>query len=311
MTGTAAPRPLVLLLALLALLLVAGVVPRVSASGRLQAAPAYLPPSIDNRVELPPLGTSVAMDDFSGRPTVDVWINGRGPFPFVVGTGATVTAIGQDLVNELGLEPGSDQLAPGLLSIDELRVGDAVSHAVPVGPTVVVVSQDDNPARGVLSPASFPGVLFVLDYPAGRLRLIPGALRPPDGHRVFEYSVEEPVPTVTVDVAGDPYDVQVDSAAPGGLTLPSHDAVDLPLADQPVEIGRVVDLLGEFPVTVATLNGIVSIGDFPLEIHSVIFSDVRPASGAGNGSIGARILETFVVTLDVRNHRIRFDRPAA
>ena len=68
-------------------------------------------------------------------------------------------------------------------------------------------------------------------------------------------------------------------------------------------------MFGDFPVSVATLNGIVGIGDFPLEIHSIIFSDLRPVLGAGRGSIGARILETFVLTLDVKNHRLRFDCP--
>jgi hypothetical protein len=35
----------------------------------------------------------------------------------------------------------------------------------------------------------------------------------------------------------------------------------------------------------------------------------RPVSGAGRGSIGSRILEGFVLTLDVKNHRLSFDRP--
>ena len=220
-----------------------------------------------------------------------------------------MTAITQDLVNELGLAPDSDQLASGPLLAEELRVGDAVAHGLILGRTILVAGQGDTPIRGVLSPTSFPGVLFVLDYPAGRLRLLSGALRPPDGRRVFEYPADEVAPTVAVDVAGHAFDVQVDSNAPGGLTLPTRDTADLPLADQPIEIGRVVDGLGEFPVLVATLNGIVSIGDFPLEIHSIIFSDARPVSGAGRGSIGSRILEGFVLTLDVKNHRLSFDRP--
>ncbi|HEY6356916.1 MAG TPA: aspartyl protease family protein [Vicinamibacterales bacterium] len=291
--------------AVLAVLALAGMGLRVSAFGRPQASLA----SLADRVELPSLGTVVPMDDLSGRPVVGVWINGRGPFPFIVGTGAPVTAITQDLVNDLGLTPDSDELASGPFLADELRVGEAVAHAVPLGRTVVVSGQGDTPVRGVLSPASFPGVLFALDYLGGRLRLLSGALQPPDGHRVFEYPPEETVPTVSVDVAGHAFDVQVDSNAPGGLTLPTRDAADLPLADQPIEIGRVVEVFGDFPVSVATLNGIVGIGDFPLEIHSIIFSDLRPVLGAGRGSIGARILETFVLTLDVKNHRLRFDRP--
>jgi hypothetical protein len=278
---------------------------RVSAFGRPQTSLAALA----DRVDLPSLGTTVTMDDLSGRPVVSVWINGRGPFPFIVGTAAPVTAITEDLANELGLAPDSDQLASGPFLAEEVRVGEAVAHSVFLGRTIVVAGEGDAPVRGVLSPTSFPGVLFVLDYPAGRLRLLAGALLPPDGHHIFEYPVDEAAPTVSVDVAGHAFEVQVDSNAPGGLTLPTRDAADLPLADQPIEIGRVVDALGEFPVLVATLNGIVGIGDSPLEIHSIIFSDARPVSGAGRGRIGSRILEGFVLTLDVRNHRLSFDRP--
>jgi hypothetical protein len=292
--------------AVITVLALVGVFGRVSAFGRPQVPQALLA----DRVELPSFGTTVAMDDLSGRPVVGVWINGRGPFPFIVSTGSPVTAITQDLVNELGLAPDSDQLAPGPLLAEELRIGDAVVHSVFLSRTIAAAGPGDTPVRGVLSPTSFPGVLFILDYPAGRVRLLSGALRPPDGRRVFEYPADEVAPTVPVDVAGQAFDVQVDSNAPGGLALPTRDAADLPLADQPIEIGRVADGLGEFAVLVATLNGIVSIGDFPLEIHSIIFSDARPVSGAGRGSIGSRILEGFVVTLDVRNHRLSFDRPA-
>ncbi len=34
------------------------------------------------------------MLDLGGRPMVEVKINGKGPFPFILGTGATHTAIG-------------------------------------------------------------------------------------------------------------------------------------------------------------------------------------------------------------------------
>jgi hypothetical protein len=292
--------------AVITVLALVGSLGRVSGAGRPQA---LLAPLADHQVELPPVGTAVAMDDVSGRPVVGVWINGRGPFPFIVGTGAPATAITQDLVNELGLAPDSDQFASGPLLAEELRIGDAVVHNVLLSRTVAAAGRGDTPVRGVVSPTSFPGVLFRLDYPAGRLKLVSGALRPPDGRRVFEYPADEVAPTVSVDVAGHAFDVQVDSNAPGGLALPTRDAADLPLADQPIEIGRVTDGLGEFSVLVATLNGIVSIGDFPLEIHSIIFSDARLVSGAGRGSIGSRILEGFVLTLDVRNHRLSFDRP--
>lgn len=264
--------------------------------------------ALADRVEVPSDGTIVPMDDLSGRPLVSVWINGRGPYLFVVGTSAPMTALTQDLINELGLTPDTDQLGSGPITIDELRVGDAVVRAVPVGRAVLETSPDEPGVRGILSAASFPGVLLALDYSGAKLRLQPGALPAADGRRVFQFPADEAAPTVPVDIGGRLFDVLVDSNAPGGLTLPTRDAGDLPLADDPVEIGRVVDLVGSLPVSVATVNGIVTIGDLPLDIHSVVFCDVRSALGTTAGSVGARVLEGFVVTLDAKNHRIRLDR---
>jgi len=277
---------------------------------RLSASGTTVPQvSLSDRVEAPAFGTSVVMDDQSGLPIVDVWINGRGPYPFVVGTAATVTSVTQDLANELDLTQADDRTAAPFV-VDELRVGGATSRHVPIGKTVVVAGQGDKAARGILSPASFPGLLFVLDYPGEKLKLLPGALPAPDGQRMFEYGPEDPVPTIPVDIAGRAVDVQVDSNAPGGLTLPPRAAAELPLAEAPVEIGRVTDVLGDLPVSVATLNGIVGVGEWPLDIHSIIFCELRATAFIANGSIGARVLEGFIVTIDVKNHRVRFDRPA-
>jgi hypothetical protein len=277
-----------------------------SASGRRQTPLTLGTPQVSS----PTTGTTVDMDDLSGRPMVDVWLNGQGPFPMVVSTSATTTALTADLITELGIAPDTE-LTSGPVVVEDVRVGEAEARGVTVTRTILAAAEGELAPRGILSVASFPGLLVTLDYPDGKLRLQPGALGRPDGHRVFDYRPDTSVPTVSVDIAGRAFDVEVDSNAPGGLTLPTRDAADLPLADAPVEIGRVADALGELPVLVATLNGLVTLGEFPLPIHSVVLSDVRPRSSVGLGSIGARVLETFVVTIDPKTHRVAFDRPAA
>ena len=112
--------------------------------------------------------------------------------------------------------------ATGPFVVDELRVGGSTVRRVPIGRTAFVANQGDAaPFVACSSPASFPGLLFVLDYPGGKLKLAPGALPAPEGQQFFEYPTEDQVPTVRVDVSGHPFVVQVDSNAPGGLTLPS------------------------------------------------------------------------------------------
>jgi predicted aspartyl protease len=66
---------------------------------------------------------------------VPVHVNGKGPFDFVLDTGATLTCIDAALLAQLGLEPDAGRLGRGLdatrrgsvqlISIDSLRVGSA------------------------------------------------------------------------------------------------------------------------------------------------------------------------------------------
>ena len=256
---------------------------------------------------MPAAGTAVSLQDFSGRPAVDVVINGRGPFPFVIATGTAATAICQDLVNDLGLDATTDP-ATGQLVVDEMRVGDAILRNVPVGRAASVSSDDESLPRGVLSTSLFANQLLTLDYPNGRMRVLPGELPPADGRRVFESSADDPLPSVPITVGDRAFMVRVDTLAAGALTLPSRNANDVPLADAPLEIGRIPTAAGEHPVSVATVNGFISIGDHLLDIHAITFSDVRAGVPSSIGSIGARILESFTVTIDGRNHRVRLER---
>ena len=47
-------------------------------------------------------GASVPMLDVGGRPMVEINIDGKGPFPFILDTGATATVIDTGLAAELG-----------------------------------------------------------------------------------------------------------------------------------------------------------------------------------------------------------------
>src|SRR3954464_15008351 len=80
-----------------------------------QGAPAAL-----TRIDVPPGGTTVPMLDLGGRPMVEVRINGKGPYAVILDTGASVTAIDETLVKELGL----DSQSSGTFQADELRLGD-------------------------------------------------------------------------------------------------------------------------------------------------------------------------------------------
>jgi hypothetical protein len=265
------------------------------------------------RIDVPPAGATVPMLEVGGRPMVDVRINGKGPYPFILDTGATFTAIDGDLAKELALPPGRDVESEPTVRVDEFRVGDAVAHGFLAGslPGMLGGLGGANPPRGVLSAAAFPGQLVVLDYPGKRVTIKPGALPAADNRRVFEYSASEPLPVVPVRVAGHEYHIHLDSGSPGGVMLPMKYAAELPLAAPPVEVGHARTVAGTFPVQSATVTGAIEIGEYVLDLKEVRFSDLRPGPEPGIGNIGALVLRGFVVTFDSKNRRVKFERPAA
>lgn len=73
-------------------------------------------------LQTPPQIPLLALDqDFAGRPSVDVVINGRGPFKFAVDSAATASVIASDLAEALQLPRRSDLMMHTL--IGEERVG--------------------------------------------------------------------------------------------------------------------------------------------------------------------------------------------
>ena len=84
----------------------------------LQTAPTPAPPAPPTGVtspveEAPPIFLDTALDAVD-RMTVEVFINGQGPFAFVVDTGADRSALSTTLAARLGLERGPDVMLHGV-----------------------------------------------------------------------------------------------------------------------------------------------------------------------------------------------------
>lgn len=262
------------------------------------------------RVDVPAAGTTLAMLDFGGRPMVDIRINGKGPFPFILDTGASQTIVDESLARELTLPAGGEMGGRAVVTIDEFRVGDCVLRGLRAGSMGGMLSSVSGPngPRGVLSAAAFPGHLVVLDYPGKRVSIKPGALPVADNRRVFEYRPDEILPVIPVRIAGHEYRIHLDSGSPSAVTLPTRYAVELPLEAPPVTIGTARTVAGSFAVQAATVKGAVEIGEFTVDVPQIKFSDLRPGAEPGIGNVGGLFLKSFIVTFDSANRRVQFER---
>ncbi len=258
-----------------------------------------------------PGSTTVPMLDLGGRPTVDVTIDGKGPYPFMLDTGADFTGIDETLATELGLPPATPVGGEQTVRIADFRIGDLSVRDFKAGrmPSLVRAVAGTQAPRGVLSAAAFPGHLVVLDYPGRRVAILPGALGAPDNRRVFEYSADEELPVIPVRVGGHEYHIHLDSGSPAGVTLPTRYIEEVPLEAPPVTVGQARTVAGTFPVQAATVKAPIEIGEYTLTDKQVEFSDVRPGSKPAIGNLGARVLRNFIVTFDSKNRRLKLEKP--
>lgn len=259
-------------------------------------------------IDIPAEGASVPMLDIGGRPVVEVRINGKGPFPFILDTGATQTVIDSGLSDELSSSP-ADNTRIKELFIGSIRVIDL---EVSVGPVTAMFGKVDKPPRGVLSALSFPGYLVTFDYPRKQIVLRKGALAEPNGKTIFSYGADEMLPTVPVKVAGREIKVHLDTGAPFALALPTKYKDEVPLIAPAQEKGKARSHSGDFPIFKGTAKGEIAIGEYKLASREVFFTDVVPHPGATpQGQVGYEALREFAVTLDSTNRRVGFAKAAS
>ena len=276
-----------------------------------QAAP---PPTL---VDVPEDGVTLPMKDYGGRPVVDVRIGDKGPYAFILDTGASITVLDLELQKELALSSpeGVHAGTPGttasplivtvpLLHVDRATIGGFMAAVMPLAEYF----KTPGAPRGVLSASSFPGCLVVFDYPGKQITIRKGSLPAADALTVFAYGSDQHLPALPVRIAGQETFVHLDTGSGSTLTLPRKFLGELPLKSKPVDSGVARLPGGTFPVSAAAVDGEIAIGSFKLELPEVRFSDERLGADLGPGNIGYPILKDFVVTLDSKNRRIQLLR---
>jgi predicted aspartyl protease len=130
--------------------------------------------------ETPPQTETIALAaDQSHRMTVPVSIGGRGPFSFVVDTGAERTVISRELARVLGLDPGEAAIVSsmtevssiGTVVIPNLNVG----HRRVSGIEAPALSESDLGAQGLLGLDSLQSQRVVLDFVDHQMTVTPSS----------------------------------------------------------------------------------------------------------------------------------------
>ena len=253
---------------------------------------------------------SAPLDIPRDKPFVEVMVNGKGPFRFVIDTGTGGEAfVTQGLAKRLGLpaigqarlsDPSGKggQRAP-IVAIQSLTVAGveftgvrAVEHAL---------DDEDGDCQGLLGFLLFRNTLLTLDFPNRRMTLATGALEPDGGRSVLPFRMPEGVPIVAMQIDGVTLDAQVDSGGTG-LSLPESLASRLKFAIEPAEFTRGESLSTRFQIKAAKLAGDVRLGSYTFARP---FVEINPAFPLAN--FGASPLKNFAVTFDQKSGLVRFE----
>ncbi len=261
------------------------------------------------RVELAASEIGVPIRMERGRPVVEATIEGRGPYRFVLDTGAGGTVLSSELAQELGLPVvGEIQIGDPIhpqgitakqVRIDRLVVGGATFSSLIATSMEKSGFAEHLGARGVLGMPLFSDLLLTLDCGHSEIRIARGELPEPDGKGILAlqpgHGVRVPITVGTLDLVAD-----LDSGSPAGISLPSRYMDELPLDGKPVEIGRARTVTSEFAVYGATLSGSVRLAGYRLEKPALRFN------GLPFPNIGSEVLKRFAVTIDQKAHRVQF-----
>jgi CubicO group peptidase (beta-lactamase class C family) len=265
---------------------------------------------------LPKDGVDVPMVRASHLPAVHVMINGQGPFVFEIDTGAAGTArLDKAFAERLGLATVGEVLAGDpsgknarsvpVVAIDTIELGGARFTGLTAAVRDYRGLGRPEKVDGILGFAFFADCLLTLDYPGARVRLSQGALPPANGRDVLDFRNPRGVPSVTLTVAGQVIEADVDAGSPGGVALPEAVAATLPLSGPLEVVGRARTTSNTFEIKAAPLAGDVMIGSLVLSHPRLEF---QPLFAQAN--IGSRVLRDLVVTFDLRNRRLQLVRPA-
>jgi hypothetical protein len=225
---------------------------------------------------------SAPFDVSSGRPVIELMVNGQGPYLFIFDTGAGVPVVRPALVevlnlsvtgqDEVGSPMGDQPLTVDLVRVDTLSLNGAVvadfdAYVIEMG----VGHPDFDAIMGVVGPGLFNAFGRVAyDFEAYTVE-VGGDFKTVDEAAWQAIGAFSPIVETELMIGDVAMTVHIDTGSPGILTAPEGMEDILPLTG-PVEVigrGRTVD--AEFEIRGAPLEAIAHIGQATIPLQGVRF----------------------------------------
>lgn len=261
------------------------------------------------------LPLEIPMKIDGGMPTIEVMVNGQGPFIFGFDTGAQGGArIDSSLMEKLALKPtghvratdgsGRNPQMAEMVKLESIDVGSLRFTDVTAGSRNYRKSPRPLNIDGILGLSVLEEYLVTLDYPAKLLRLEKGELPRADGAEILDYKSKGGIPLLELTVGDRKIDAHLDSGnMVGAFVLPTAFTETLTRASEPVVVGRARSASGEMEIKQVQVKDVIRLGRHEFPEPTVTFPALSDI-----GNIGAKTLNQFVVTFDQKNERVRLKK---
>lgn len=281
-----------------------------------QPAPQAATPMVVRRGPPPPDSVSgdrvsLPMTLTAGLPTIDVTINGKGPFKFGFDTGAPGGPHLTDrLTDALGLSPfgearASDPSGKNPIPVKLYRLDSAAFGPISVNGWVATAQ----PVRrgrlesldGLVGLDAFAGYVVTLDFAGGRLSIEKGALPAADGKRIFAY--DGPIPSIPVVVEGQTVQAHLDTGnVRFPLIVPEAVALKLAQKDKSRPIGQARTVSNTIDMHAVPLTGDATVGAVALAAREAGYPSIIDKANIGSLALTGKILR-----VDPANKRIAIE----
>jgi len=233
-----------------------------------------------------------------GRPIVQLMIDGKGPFPFILDTGASGIIVSDTLAGELGLTP-TGKVETGSPIGEEPILVDQTSLAsislagverTNVEALIIPLPLDE---VGVIGPAVFADEgRFQIDFAKGEVQ-VGGAVSDAADINWIPFGSSAPLLDVPVRIGDVEIMAHLDTGAPGALAVPQKWADQLPLLGPVQVVGKARTVDREFEIRAAPTDAIARFGNAELPLRDLMFFDVDIANLGSDAMHGLTIEYDF------------------
>jgi hypothetical protein len=255
-----------------------------------------------NLTIIPSGGGEFPLLDEQGCAAAEVRVNGRGPYRFLIETGAAESNLRSHLAHELGVEGEEGRL-------DSISIGSVQLRGLTVQTSYPVESLLGT-ADGVLGLNTYHDAVLTLDYPHHRARLEAGELPPVNGRDILplQHIAGHHLFRFPITVAGQPTMAVLDTQNHGTFWVAPGTIGSLPLGPLLPAGTFETPNVGAAAAEQTTLHGDVVIAGVTFSRPALEIAPMKRGY-EGMWNVGCGVLQNFVVSIDERHQRVRFSRP--